>query len=248
MLCLGLPGSASTWIYNICIQLMSSAERPVNCGYIDRLAYLHEKFNATPRQSEVFVIKSHLADEQFFDYVRSTDTKHVLTIRDPRDCIVSLMERFDRSFDLALNMLVASCVALMRFQSHGGMLFRYEDEFFHSSQTILKLCHYLRPQKLIDVKSLMQDYSQESIMEFINSFDQIPSERIERLDEHGDSYDILTHWHTHHFGDGMVGKWKTRLSADQQARANRALAPALRAFDYGFYEYFVDSDINLAPA
>jgi len=232
VLCLGLPGSASTWIYNICILLMSSPEHPANCGYVDRFASLYEKFGVASHQSGIFVIKSHSADEQFFDYVCLTDAKQVLTIRDPRDCIVSLMEQFGHSFDVALRMLVASCNALMRFQSYEGIVLRYEDQFFNSSRTILKLCQYLRLTKLIDVESLMQVLSQESIMEFINSFDQVPSERIEQHNEHRDSYDTLTHWHTHHFGDGLVGKWKARLSSDQQARANEALAPALHAFNY----------------
>jgi len=233
ILCLGLPGSASTWVFNVCAQLVSLSQRSVKRGYADNLPDLLNTVKPSNERVDTYVIKSHLAGQEFSDYLSANDSFYVLTVRDPRDCVVSLMELFGFSFDYALNQLMCSCDSLMKFQSLGGILLRYEDRFFQSRRTIPMLCQYLGLEAEVDFTSLEHLNSQESIMEFINSFDELPDGRILKVnDDDDDSFDVVTHWHRHHFGDGLTGKWNTRLSKTQKVVINQMLAYPLKRLGY----------------
>ena len=232
VLCLGLPGSASTWVYNICIYLCG-LRQPflVSMGYSDDSADFLAKIGDADESSAALVLKSHYADAGMRDYVSANYSKCVLSIRDPRDCIVSLMERFRQSFEAALINVKASCDAVMRFRRPDVPLLRYEDRFFVSQQTLSLLQRYLAPAERIDPAVLAQRYSREAVTEFIGTFGQLEPGR---MVIHGcDVSDAVTHWHRNHFGDGLSGKWRTRLAFEQKAQANRALAAALLAFGYG---------------
>lgn len=231
VLCLGLPGSASTWVYNICIHL--SGLRPphqVSMGFCDDLADLLSKIGDVDPASNALVIKSHCADAGMCDFMTANLARPVLSIRDPRDCIVSKMERFDESFEDALARVRASCDAVLRLWRPGVPLLRYEDGFFHSPQVLAALQNYLAPGQRVDLAALGRAYSQEAIMQFIGGLDQIDPGRLATYGD--DAVDVVTHWHRNHFGDGLCNKWRTRLTAEQKALANDLLAPALAAFGY----------------
>jgi len=238
ILCLGLQGSASTWAFNVCAQLVTLAQGSVQCVYADCLQDLFNSVKAGEEQASTYVVKSHFADEDFSDYLSATGSRYVLTVRDPRDCIVSLMERFGFPFDVALSHLVCSCHALMRAQSlNGGLLLRYEDQFFQSRRTIPMLRQYLGLGGEVDCASLDRLNSQESIMEFINTFDELPEGRILKINEDSDdALDVVTQWHRHHFGDGLTGKWRTRLSEKQKVLVTTMLAHPLKHLGYEISE------------
>lgn len=234
VLCLGLPGSASTWVYNVCIHLRSL--RPsylVSMGYSDNAADFLEKLAGADENSAAVVIKSHYADADMRDYVASRDAKCLLSIRDPRDCIASLMERFGESFDAALINVKASCDAVMRFcrpGMPGALLLRYEDGFFLSPQVLTLLWQYLAPSEEVDLSALGGRFTQESVTRFIATFGLLDPARLVMRGR--DVSDTVTHWHRSHFGDGKSGKWRSRLSSAQQDEANRTLLAALHAFGY----------------
>jgi len=226
-----MPGSASTWIFNVCVYLMGLPQRKVKVAYTDdRLAECLAEIAAHAERVDVLVVKSHKADSTLFDFVSATQAQCMLSVRDPRDCIVSLMERFDFSFEDALTKLTKSCASLVQFRTLGGPLFRYEDQFFQSAAVISDLHRYLNPRSALNIELLQRLYCQESVQKFIDNFDLLPPTRVRK--EGGDEYDLLKHWHRNHFGDGLSGKWHTRLSAEQQAQAGQTLATALECFGY----------------
>jgi hypothetical protein len=226
-----MPGSASTWIFNVCVHLLGLPQRKVKVAYTDdRLAECLAEIAAHAEAVDVLVVKSHKADGTLFDFVSATQSQCVLSVRDPRDCMVSLMERFEFSFEDALTALSKSCASLVRFQALGGPLFRYEDQFFRSAAVISDLHRYLNPHSTVNVELLQRLYSQESVQKFIDNFDLLPPTRVRK--EGSDEYDMLQHWHRNHFGDGVSGKWQSRLDAGQQAQAGQVLVTALECFGY----------------
>lgn len=232
VLCLGLPGSASTWVFNVCLHLLGRPQRAMVAAYLDdRFAEFWQAVNAAEQPVEMAVLKSHKAEAAIFDFLRAHPTSHcILSVRDPRDCMVSLMERFDFSFEAALAALVKSCRALLRFQRLGVPLLRYEDNFFQSSQTIADLHRYLGVQQAVDSALLERLYSPASVRRLIATFDLLPADRIRRIGR--DQYDLVSHWHSNHFGDGLNGKWHTRLSEVQKEQANHVLAEAIDGLGY----------------
>ncbi len=231
VLCLGLPGSASTWVYNVCIHLCGLRQPYlVSMGYSDQAADFLDKIADADASSVALVVKSHYADAGMRDYVASHGAKCLLSIRDPRDCIVSLMERFGESFDSALINVRASCDAVLRFRHPGVPLLRYEDGFFLSLQALALLQQYLVPEEDVDLDAVGRRYAREAVAQFIAGFGQLEPERL--VVRGRDVSDAVTHWHRNHFGDGMSGKWRSRLSPEQQEGASRALLAALHVFGY----------------
>ncbi len=231
VLCLGLPGSASTWIFNVVTQMHGMPRRSLLTGYLDRS---FDEFLQAIADSEAaidtLIIKSHQADASLHRYVAEHRAPCILSVRDPRDCVVSLMERFDFAFDSALAAVAKSCHALLAFASLDVVLLRYEDRFFRSGQTISSLYRYLQLAEAVDQDKLLFLNGQSAVERFISTFDHFPPGRLAR---HGDDeYDKVSHWHRRHFGDGAVGKWRTRLNPEQIAIASESLADALLRFEY----------------
>jgi hypothetical protein len=231
VLCLGLPGSASTWIFNICADLLILSYESVGSLYADRFNDIAATLDTCKSSSSALVIKSHIADEGFARHFSKANAKCILSIRDPRDCILSLMDRFYIPFDIALLRLVDSCNALLRFRESGAPLFRYEDMFYDSQQTIVAIHKYLQLTSNVDFEALYRGNHKEAVMSFIEKFDKLPQERIQKLSAF-DSYDRSTHWHTRHFGDGQSGKWKSRFSPEQKIKIHQLLGSALNAMGY----------------
>jgi hypothetical protein len=110
-------------------------------------------------------------------------------------------------------------------------LLRYENRFFESKETLVAMHRYLQIEADCDFDDLLREHRKEAVMSFIETFDELPKERIQKLSAI-DSCDVATQWHTRHFGDGLVGKWQQRFNCEQKARLNQVLAPAIEALGY----------------
>ncbi|WP_158903534.1 hypothetical protein [Burkholderia sp. L27(2015)] len=231
VLCLGLPGSASTWVYNIVRYLLGQTQRSVVAFYLDdNFAELQAVLEASEHQVDYVVLKSHKADSTLFEFLSTHASGCVLSVRDPRDCMVSLMERFDVSFEDALLALQRSCASLTMYQALGVPLLRYEDHFYRSTETILALKDYLGVTVPVDLGMVQHLHSQAVVERLIGRFQYLPPGRIRKSGN--DEYDLISHWHRKHFGDGLSGKWHTRLTAQQTAQACLTLADSLEKWGY----------------
>jgi len=231
VLCLGLPGSASTWVYNIVRYLLGQTRRSVVAFYLDdNFADLQAALEANEQQVDYVVLKSHKADSTLFEFLSTHNSGCVLSVRDPRDCMVSLMERFDVSFEDALLALQRSCASLTMYHALGAPLLCYEDHFYRSTETILALKDYLGVTVPVDLGMAQHLHSQAAVERLIGRFQSLPPGRIRKCGN--DEYDLISHWHRNHFGDGLSGKWRTRLTAQQAAQASLALADALEQWGY----------------
>jgi hypothetical protein len=238
-LCLGLPGSASTWAYNICAQLLMLKDASLDCLYADRFEDVRIYVTAAEAASTPLIIKSHMADRDLRAYFSRPNLSVILTVRDPRDCVLSLMERFHLTFDFAVAGVLESCKTVLDFQRFGIPLLRYEDQFFDSKETVIAMHRYLQIEVDCDFDELLRQHRKEAVISFIETFDELPKERIQILSAI-DSCDKATQWHTRHFGDGLVGKWQQRFSYEQKTILDRELGPAIEALGYAAT---VESDI-----
>jgi hypothetical protein len=109
------------------------------------------------------VLKSHKADSTLFEFLSTHTSGCVLSVRDPRDCIVSLMERFDFLFEDALRALQRSCASLTMCQALGAPLLCYEDQFYRSTETIRALKDYLGVTVPVDLGMAQRLHSQAAV-------------------------------------------------------------------------------------
>ena len=226
----GLHGSASTSLFNIVRELMAAA-----VGSANLIAIYGEDLPALPAplpgERRHIVLKSHTGSPGLEWLIALSQAPVVLSIRDPRDAAVSLAERFGMTLDLAVRALLQDCRMAERCVDAGHVPLRYEDRFFDDEA----LPAYLAMRLGLGVddalcRDLSQRYGTAGVRSHAQSLSSLPPDRVVR----GGSmqFDPVTQIHATHVGDGRVGKWRDRLSADDGAKLTQLFAPFLARFSY----------------
>lgn len=239
ILCAGLKGSGSTWLYNVVTEILkegacrAAASQPRSSPRI--MQFYADAVSAFPPQAaSVFqlVIKTHVPDESLNVFAAFAHASVLLTIREPRDSVASVMQRFGHPFDTALGEIAAGSARLAAFRTtYDPPVFRYEDRFFERPETIAQLARILRvPLAQRAAEKIFKRHTRPAVAKRIRAlekqgaFGQIPDP---------DRFDPASHWHPGHIGDAASGKFASVLSSPQQRRILSATAEFRRAFGYG---------------
>jgi hypothetical protein len=219
--CLGMYASASTWLFNIVRQVLEAAQKEkIQLAFVSG----KEQHLSLGGPKVVTVIKSHeISNEtRSLDVARSSE-KILITVRDPRDAVTSLMQAHKYKFDLALYLVERSgrlCVDYAK--DRRAKLFRYETRFFERAGTVTEIARHLG-YELPDhiVQPIHVALTRAEVEKHIN---QMPKMQGILRAATGDLLDPKTHWHSHHAGrNGEVGKWRKALSAQQANEVERRL-------------------------
>ncbi|MDA8252458.1 MAG: hypothetical protein M0Z28_25270 [Rhodospirillales bacterium] len=229
-LTLGLHGSASTWAYNVAREAMAwacGADGVAAC-FADSPAELLAGTRALGRR---VVCKTH-GFPGLDVLAHLTQARLVATVRDPRDAVVSLMERFAAPLSVAVRGVAQDCQYAAWCAAAGHLLLRYEDRFFDDPGTVSRLAAHLGlALPAVEGARIFADWRTERVRAFAASVAALPAERLVRA---GDTFlfDRLTQVHHTHVGDGRIGKWRERLDPVAQAELSRLFAPFLQRFGY----------------
>jgi hypothetical protein len=212
IICTGMLGSASTWLFNVIRLIEKKCNRSVAGEYADELT--REFLLRLARAPGTFIIKSHHPRQSLLSAIHFGRLPVLLTIRDPRDAVASLMKRFGRNFDGAVTHVESSAATLMFIESVSNpMILRYEQEFFADWRTVSRVSAFigsaLSPE---DAQSISRALSREQTLQLI---DQKINDGTLNVGNPGTSCDPETKWHPHHIGDGRVGKFKDVLIPEQ---------------------------------
>jgi hypothetical protein len=224
-------GSASTWTFNV-VQLLAAAmtpERPVLGRFVS------DSLEGLDAPDSFVVVKTHAAPAARALAERARTI--IVTIRDPRDAIASLMAHNKAPFPLALQATQASAQMCAAYASDPrAVLLRFEDRFFEREATIDRLAATLpgtlSPQ---DRARIIAQTRREAIDSFIAGLDTMPGVRsgFDTMTGQNDVFDPATGWHRHHAGrKGETGRWQQELSANQVARIEALLLGVMRRFGY----------------
>ena len=154
----------------------------------------------------------------------------IMTLREPRDAVASMMLRWNIGFDLALSRVRRSGTALANFADCPALRFRYEDGFTTDGRcvdAVAKLLGVALPAA--DRAALLADLSPQIVRQRIESWRQAGVLGCGAPDV---EYEPETHWHLDHVGDGEVGKWRRVLGPIRAARVILATRSYARAFGY----------------
>jgi hypothetical protein len=228
ILCVGLKSSGSTWLYNVVIRLLKQARGgTIAAFYADKVALF-------PKGSEkvrFLVVKSHVPSEPLLFVTRLTRGQIFLTIREPRDSVVSLMQRFRFSFDTALKDVAEEAARIVEFsRARDIVLLRYEDRFHEDPKTIAVVA------ALVGVRA--PKATQQKIFKALTP--GAVKRKIRNLKTQGvfgaapkpEDFDPATHWHPGHVGDGRVDKYAEFLSAAQQKEVLARTRAYCKRFGY----------------
>jgi len=239
-LCAGLKSSGSTWLYNAVIQILEDGHMPSKRpsrkeGYEGAvLPFYADQLGSFPlgvEHASYLIIKTHIPAASLQFVARFVGARVFVTIREPRDAIASLLQRFDHSFRGSLKEVSASAAKIVELvRTSNPLILRYEDRFFDNRRTVHDIGTFLErrvSQSRID--AICRHLSRAKV-----------NETIEHLSGAGvfgdapnpDSFDPKTHWHPGHVGNGLIGKFRTVLTESQQKEVLAATKDYCTMFGY----------------
>jgi hypothetical protein len=232
ILTVGLYGSASTWLYNVVRELLIAehGEARVCATYSETVAGVIENRNAF---GKYVVWKMHCGDaawDVFADLARPTI---LLTVRDPRDAILSLVERFNTRVEVAANAVSRCCARALQCAEAGHPVLRYEDRFVDDPRLVRSIADYIGATVSEPViAAVFARYTPDAVRCFAARIETLPADRQQGDDPTIDIFDRITQIHRGHIGDQRIGKWRERLNSEQQQKLAALFLPFLHRFGY----------------
>jgi hypothetical protein len=227
ILCAGQYGSASTWLYNAVHALAEAEWGPVHRQFADNAEQLPPQADATTP----LVLKAHAPTRGLRWVLARGGGRAIITLRDPRDAVASLMARFGFDYGFCRPRVEDACHTLPLLQAAMPCLvLRYEDGFSRDPATLGRVAEFLGlspgPALLRQVfEQLTPDAVRARIAGLVESGALGPNPTAH-------AHDGTTHWHPGHVGDGLPGKFATVLTEGQAADIARRGAAFGEAFGY----------------
>ncbi len=215
--CLGMYASASTWLFNVTRQLHENAGAgPVKTDFFSGKG----NFAGFDQAGQTVIVKSHEIkdDATVLEMSRRAD-RILVTMRDPRDAVTSLMLYHAYDFDRALPLVEQAARLCMGFaRDKRALLLHYESGFSGQAATLPRVAAHLKyPLTDVAAQRIFDANRREEVEKYIAKMPRMQGVLQDRVS--GDRLDPRTHWHTHHAGrDGEMGRWRHMLS-DVQAVA-----------------------------
>jgi hypothetical protein len=229
VLTVGIHGSASTWVFNVTRELLvarfgADAVYPCHATRADDLR------DALAHQWRHFVAKTH-GWTTLPAFIQECSVLAIVSVRDPRDALLSIMQRFGEPFDRCMRGIQQDCRVALACANAGHPVLRYEDRFFESPAALDMVSDHLGlkvPKEAAE--RIFRQYATEAVRSFAAGIAALPAHRLGG--EGGFRFDLLTQITNTHIGDGRVGKWRELLDPQQQAAANTFLGSFIRMFGY----------------
>jgi glycosyltransferase involved in cell wall biosynthesis len=228
LLCAGLYSSGSTWLFNLAVGMMKSGGGPpIAAVYADEYGADAAFF----AEDAAVVFKSHRPGRSFRDRLERGDLCLILTLREPRDAVASLMLRWNLDFEVALVRVRASAQALAGLAGHEPrLLLRYEEDFTGKDETLAAVARYLGIELPPEMHAALRaGLTQAAVRAQIAAW---RNAGLLGLGAPDSEFEPATHWHLGHVGDGKIGKWPRVLSDAQARRVLRATRAFCEAFGY----------------
>jgi len=229
--CLGMYGSASTWTFNL-VQKLAATLVP---GHPVAPHIVADSLPDLDDSASTLVIKTHATSAA--EELAQRATAIIITIRDPRDAIASLMAHNKAPFDLALHLTKATAFMCARLVTHDrALLLWFEDRFYDNPTTIDKLAATFNAELSdVDRNRIFAETRRKVIEDFIADLETLPTveSEFDELTGQQDTHDQITGWHKHHAGrKGEIGRWRRELSSSQVTAIEDCLRGWMESFTY----------------
>ena len=197
------------------------------CFYADGL----RGFPTGAEQASALVVKTHIPSPSLEFLTRFARGKVLITVREPRDAVASLMQRFDHRFASCLKEVAANAARMVDlFRNGDALVLRYEDRFYDWPETLDEIARHLHvkvPRSILrrTFVSLTAPSIQKRILSLSSrgAFGTAPTP---------DSFDPKTHWHPGHVGDRRIGKYAAVLTPKMQQAVLHAMRDYCAVFRY----------------
>lgn len=225
----GLHGSASTWVFNVVRELVQAV---VGADQVVAL-YAEEGGGVLAEAAgRHVVLKSHHGGPGWEQLLWLARAPVLLSIRDPRDAAVSLVQRFRMPFAAAVQGLQRDCSLAIRLAEGGVVPLRYEDRFFDDPAAPARLARMLLlPLPAVVTDALFTRYRTDAVRAFAAAVPTLSDDRLVVVPD-TTMLDRITQIHRNHIGDARSGKWRELVDAPTAHALTVAFAPFLERFRY----------------
>ncbi len=228
---IGLHSSASTWVYNTVRELMIArfGGEQISAIFAETVEEMIADRSLAGRH---VVWKTHHGGPNWEAFAWLSRATAVLSVRDPRDAAVSLMQRFAVETKPAMGAIGQDCLRAMQCADAGCPVLRYEDRFFEDAETVGKLARAIGAEVSAKARArIFERYRTEAVSAFADNLAGLSTARVSGS-VGSSQFDRVTQIHTAHIGNGRIGKWRETLPPAQQREATDYFAPFLRRFGY----------------
>lgn len=223
VICDGMPRSASTWSFNVAMEVLRQAadQRPVHGGYDECVARF---LSQAPPTARYVVLKCHSLDSLGRTLVHMGRARVIYTRRNIADAVASFMQMWDGAFEEALVQIEASLelYALHR-GSEDALILDYGTIMDSPEQALQRIAAHLGVElEPHAVRQIMEATSFERMRERSEALKQ---SGVRRDRSYGDNslIDQDSLLHPGHIQDGTSGYGLRQLSAEQLAGIHSVL-------------------------
>lgn len=227
----GMFGSASTWAYNASIGLLRAS---VSCMAGFAAALDADVVPPNVPDGAALVLKNHGWGNPAAFVDRRPEVRCIVTVRDPRDAVTSLMKRFSYDYRTALHYAAAGAggvVAVAR-RTERSMTLRYEAGFMDDVETVRKTAAFLNLSPPDGhAAAVFASLRPEAVRAAVAAAER--DGRFPKGLPPGETADPATQWHPNHIGERTPGQYARFLSEDRQREIMTAMPEYCAFFGYG---------------
>ena len=227
--CQGMFASGSTWLYNVTLAIATDLDggRAPHGRFVFDMADTVGLMDTPGRH----IVKAHQA-RRGVEAVALRSDAILVTLRDPRDAVVSLMLYQGFSFYRALlNVRYAAEACLLLAAHPRAVTLHYELGFIDDPATLTGIARHMGgalSQQRGD--EIFASTRRPAVEAFIAGLETQPTTIVDRF---GDVFDLASHWHRHHAGrTGEIGRWRRMLYPAQVAGIETGLRDWMQTFGY----------------
>ncbi|TLU74284.1 sulfotransferase [Lichenicoccus roseus] len=227
--CQGMFASGSTWLYNVALAIATDLDggRPPHGRFVFDLSDTAGLENDAVRH----VVKAHQA-RHGVEAVAVRSDAILVTLRDPRDAVVSMMLYQGFSFYRALlNVRYAAEACMLLAAQRQAVTLHYELGFIDDPQTVGGIARHLGGSLPVQRRDeIFRSTRRPAVEAFIAELERQPTTITDRF---GDVFDLASHWHRHHAGrTGEIGRWRRMLYPAQVTGIETELRGWMETFGY----------------
>jgi len=228
--CLGMRSSGSTWIFNVVrkVAAVMAPDRSILAPYV----VLGSELPDLPDPAHLIIVKSHETDEIAAAALHKHADVIWISVRDPRDCVASLVQHHQVEFGAALEQVRRDARYCVRFVSdRKARLFRYESGFIDNPTTVGRIAAgFGGVLSVADRDRIFAETRRPVIEAFIRQLDRLPTTC---RPAPNDLVDLVTQWHSHHANrTGESGRWRSLLTPRQVVAIEQCLPDWMHSFAY----------------
>ncbi len=214
VLCNGMPRSASTWSFNVAVELLRrAAAGTVHGGYDENTTRF---LKSAPPMASHLVLKSHLKDPVALSLAQVGAARVIYTWRDLADAVVSFMRMFEADFDRAYAVMAESLDLYQRYRRNGdALIVSYQEITTDHLRSVRRIADFLRLEASDkDIAEVDRLTALENVRRKVQEVGTLENgHRLLRRDK--TPYDPETLLNVNHIRDGGSGYGRKMLIASQ---------------------------------